>query len=84
MSEAKQPSELAIQYATEAWTKPLTQHIEMDTRIAIESALIIDRILSKAYLGNATTKELIYELSARCDTGSINQGGDYKTAEPIN
>lgn len=29
-------------------------------------------------LGLATTSELIYELAARCDTGSIDKGGKYK------
>ena len=33
----------------------------------------------KPKLGLATTSELIYELSARCDTGSIDEGGNYKT-----
>ena len=35
----------------------------------------------KANLGMATTSELIYELAARCDTGSIDRGGNYKTVD---
>lgn len=35
----------------------------------------------KANLGVARTSELIYELSARCDTGSIDKGGSYRTID---
>jgi len=35
----------------------------------------------KANLGMAKTSELIYELSARCDTGSIDKGGNYRTVD---
>lgn len=36
---------------------------------------------TRPWLGLATTSELIYELAARCDTGSIDKGGNYKTFE---
>jgi hypothetical protein len=75
----KNPSNAAIELAASAWTKPETSNIEMNTKIAYAFAEIIDEIRSKPYLGNATTRELIYELSARCDTGSIDKGGNYKT-----
>ena len=32
-------------------------------------------------LACATTQEVIYELSARCDTGNIDKGCDYKTID---
>ena len=35
----------------------------------------------KPLLGLAKTSELIYELSARCDTGSIDKGGDYRPVD---
>lgn len=35
----------------------------------------------KPLLGLAKTSELIYELSARCDTGSIDKGGNYRTVD---
>lgn len=41
----------------------------------------LQKPIDKANLGMAKTSELIYELSARCDTGSINKGGDYKTVD---
>jgi hypothetical protein len=76
-------SQNAIELAASAWTKEKTSGKIMDSDLAMEFAKIIDTVKkeysSKPWLGNATTSELIHELSARCDIGSINQGGDYKT-----
>lgn len=40
-----------------------------------------EEMVLKANLGMAKTSELIYELSARCDTGSIDKGGNYKPTD---
>lgn len=78
MSDNKKTSQLAIQYAMKAWSQKETSHIEVDTRIAQEFAITVDEILSKPWLGNATTKELIEELQARADVGGY---ANYKTSE---
>ena len=70
------PSQLSLQKAAQAWRKPETQHIEMDSTLAIAFAEVLDEIWSKPWLGNATTGELIEELKFRCEmNGTIN----YKT-----
>jgi hypothetical protein len=38
---------------------------------------LLDNVMNRPWLGNATTAELIAELFARCATGSID--GNYKT-----
>jgi len=67
---------LSYKLATEAWTKRKTQKIPMDTRLAEELVKIFDREISKPNLGNATTRQLIRELSARSDL-------NYKTVNPV-
>ena len=70
------PSQLSLRKAAQAWGKPETQHIEMDSTLAIAFAEVLDDIWSKPWLGNATTGELIEELKTRCEAnGTIN----YKT-----
>lgn len=71
--ETKRASGLAIEKASQAWCTPKTSSIEMNTELAYAFAEIIDDILSKPWLGNATTGELIDELRARCEiNGTIN------------
>ena len=69
-------SELAREKAAQAWCTPKTQNIEMDTRLAEAFANILDDILGKPWLGNATTEELLDELRARCE---VNGTLHYKT-----
>jgi hypothetical protein len=71
----KKLSDLSIQTAATAWCQDTTSHIEMDVELATAFAEIIEDIWSKPWLGNATTKELLDELNARC--GDLN----YKTVE---
>lgn len=70
-------SELAIQKAAQAWCKPITSNKVMDVELAYAFAEILDEIWSKPWLGNATTKELLNEISARIDL-------DYKTVNSNN
>ena len=65
-------SSLALERAAQAWCTDKTSHIEMDTDLVTAFAEILDEVWSKPWLGNATTRELIEELSARSDL-------DYKT-----
>lgn len=61
------PSHHAMALSAQVWCNPTTSNIEMDVRLATEFALIIDEITSQAWLGNATTGELLNEISARSD-----------------
>lgn len=76
-------TESSMRLAAQAWCEESTKNKVMDTELAMEFAKIIEKVKkeysSKPWLGNATTSELIYELSARCNTGSIEKGGNYKT-----
>ena len=72
----KQPSELSLQKAAQAWCTSTTSNKEMDTELATAFAEILDDIWSKPWLGNATTKELLDEIGARC--GDLN----YRTVDP--
>ena len=70
----KKLSDLSLRKAAQAWCTPETSSKEMDTELAAAFAEILDEIWSKPWLGNATTKELLDEISARVDL-------DYKTVE---
>jgi hypothetical protein len=67
IKELNEVSPLSVHLATSAWTKPKTEKIEMDTRLAEEFAFILYEEIKKPNLGNATTKELIAELLARLE-----------------
>jgi len=73
-TKAKEPSAVSLGKAAQAWCAPETSSIVMDEKLATEFAKIIDEIWTKPWLGNATTKELLDEISARVDL-------DYKTTE---
>ena len=62
-------TELAIQKAAQAWCKETTSHKEMDSELAEAFAEIIDDIWCQAWLGNATTGELLDEIRCRVDCG---------------
>jgi len=64
-SEAKK--ELCRSKAVEAWAKPSTSGIVMDVTLAEAFTEIIEEIWSQPWLGNATTRQLIDELSARIE-----------------
>ena len=70
------PSEASRQRAAQAWCTPLTSHIEMDSVLAEAFASIIEDIWSRAWLGNATTSELLTELQARAEVAGY---ASYKT-----
>jgi len=71
----KEPSDLSLKTVAKAWCQVNTSGITFDPKLAVEFARILDEIWSKAWLGNATTKELLEEIGARC--GDLN----YKTVE---
>jgi hypothetical protein len=54
-----------LEKASGAWCQPKTSHKVMNEHIDFRFAIILDEIWSKAWLGNATTKELLDEISAR-------------------
>lgn len=73
------PSSLSLHKAASAWGQTETSGIEMDPRLAYAFAIILDEAWStKPWLGNATTKELLEELEARC---SHNGGLSYRTVD---
>lgn len=65
-------SEVALQKAAQAWCTPATSNRVMDPELAEAFADILDGIWNQPWLGNATTRELLTEISARVDL-------DYKT-----
>jgi len=65
MENKKQPSSLSLERAAQAWCTETTSGIEMDVVLAVAFANILDHILSKPWLGNATTREILDELKAR-------------------
>jgi len=65
-------SEFARGKAAQAWCKRSTEHLVMDPTLAEAFAEIIDELTTQPWLGNATTRELIAEISARSNL-------DYKT-----
>lgn len=71
------PSELSIAKAAQIWCRPECAHIVMDTTLGTSFAEVLDEIWSKPWLGNATTKELLDEISTRIEIHG--PGLSYKT-----
>ncbi len=69
---------LARERAAEAWCKVKTSHKEMDADLAEAFAEIIDEIWSKPWLGNATTAEMLAELTVRAE---IHGYANYRTVD---
>lgn len=74
----KKTSALALERAGGAWATPETKSIPMNEKLAFAFADILDEIWSKPWLGNATTAELLAELTARAEMQGY---ADYKTVE---
>ena len=64
-TEIKKPSELSLGKAAQAWCTEKTSSKVMDEEIAFAFAQILDEVLHKPWLGNATTAEMLDELDAR-------------------
>ena len=58
---------LAIEMAARAWCTPATENKVMDPELCSAFADILEEVLSKPWLGNATTEELLDELKARIE-----------------
>ncbi len=69
-------SDLAMERAAQAWCTPETKRIIMDPTLAKAFAGILDEVWSQAWLGNATTGELLDELRARAEVDDVI---NYKT-----
>ena len=69
-------SNLSKERAAQAWCTPETETIEMDVRLALAFADILDEIWSKPWLGNATNEQLLEELKVRIQ---IHWTLDYRT-----
>ena len=67
-----------LEIAAQCWCEPTTSNIQMDARFAEQFAKVLASETSKPWLGMATTRELIEELSARMIT-SID--GSYYPAD---
>ena len=72
----KEASEFAEHIAAQAWCTPTTEKIVMDVVLAEEFARTIDKLLSEPWLGNATTRELLQELTTRIEVDGML---DYRT-----
>jgi len=70
------PSQLCRQTAAQAWCKPTTSHIQMDSNLAEAFAEILEEIWSQPWLGNATTGQLLDEIRARVDCNYKTVGGE--------
>ena len=67
-------NEFARQKAAQAWCKDTTKNKIMDIELCEAFAGIIEELTSQPWLGNATTKQLLDEVSARVDL-------NYKTVD---
>jgi hypothetical protein len=70
--------QLARETAAQAWCKPQTENIEMNAILCEAFAEIIEEIWSQPLLGNATTRQLIDEITARI---SMDGMLDYRTID---
>ena len=75
-------SEYARGLAAQVWCTPETEKIIMDPLLAEAFADILEKILNKPWLGNATNRELLEELGVRIDIHG--PGLDYSTADSNN
>lgn len=71
-------SKLAREKVALAWCTKAIEDIEMDSRLAEAFADILEESWSESNLGNATTRELLLEITARIE---MNGKLDYKTTE---
>lgn len=69
---------LARHKAAQAWCKPTTEHLVMQPELAEVFAELLDEIWSQAWLGNATTGELLSELQTRAE---IHGYAHYRTVD---
>lgn len=60
-------SDFANQLAEQVWGKEPAQYKTIDPELTKAFAEILDEVLSKPWLGNATTEELLDELKARVE-----------------
>lgn len=75
------PTRLSIETAAKVWCRPECSSIEMDARLATAFAEVLDEIWSKAWLGNATTGEMLDEIRARVDV-NYKTTGDNEIKNP--
>ena len=75
-------SEYTRGLAAQTWCTPETREKVMDPVLAEAFAEILEKILNKPWLGNATNRELLEELSVRIDVHG--PGLDYSTTNPNN
>jgi hypothetical protein len=76
--EKEEISKSSRNIAAQAWCTPKTEKITMDVVLAEEFARIIDGLISEPWLGNATTGELLEELTTRT---YVDGKMDYRTSE---
>lgn len=74
----KKISKFAMYEASQAWCTLETEKIDMIPELAEAFGGILDKILSEPWLGNATTGELLEELTARI---YLDGKLDYRTSE---
>lgn len=76
-----QATDFGRQMAAQAWCTLKTDNISIIPELAEAFARIIDELLSKPWLGNATTRELLQELTTRIE---IDGRLDYRTSARYN
>ena len=65
-------TDTAKQKAAQAWCFDSTKHIPLDPVLADAFAKILDEIWGQAWLGNATTGEMVAELRARARFNEVD------------
>lgn len=68
--------EFARQQAAQAWCTKTTENKVMDVDLCEAFAEIIEKLTSQSWLGNATNRELLAEISARVDLNYKTTGGE--------
>ena len=74
----KKISEFATHKAAQAWCMQKTEKIDMIPELAEEFARIVEEVSSHPWLGNASTRELLEELTARIE---VDGKLDYRTRD---
>ena len=80
---AHDTSVFSRQQAAQAWCDPRASHLEMDVGLAEVFAEMLDEVKGQPWLGNATTRQLLDEISARVDLNYKTVDGDTDEAVEI-
>lgn len=84
ISPTGKASRLAIETAAQVWCRTDCANKPMDPVLAMAFAEVLHEVWSQAWLGNATTGELLNEIRARVDCSYSTTGGEIPESPQIN